>query len=428
MEGLASRLNPAKLAIRIQYWNAKKDCTQIMSSYICAMKGYDMARREVDTTREPGILVRWKLQRMLCTVSLLPRSSRPNRISLEAAVVVHTMCGGNFLRFALTLSFLGLGVGRGERSEPAEERAVITLLQQKLVLSQMHSQSPEERLHDAEPMSWLHFPKAGSSFINAMIHLPGVCPGMDNRTLGHDLLGDCWLTKWKAAVCPNACDPAAFVCPEHPFYEKHPTISNYSAQRGKLMAMFRDPDQRILSGYHDDDNNLAAIDYADYLEEDLRIQNCTYFGSDVPKRNLLDFAESWKGGMAYQIVTEHPVTQTLHPNRPSTTRDQAEEAARRVREGFAFVGISEEWDLSICLFHKMFGGVCEASNFVDTRPSSDGKSADSDYDTSVLMGWHDDLDELVYEAALSVFRKSLISFNVSHETCQECYRHAGFEV
>jgi len=295
-------------------------------------------------------------------------------------------------------------------------------------LSQLHRESPKERLHHAEPISWLHFPKAGSSFINAMIHLPGVCPGMNSSTLDHDLLGDCWLTTWNAEMCSNMCDAARFVCPEHPAYEKHPTISNYSLQRGKLMAMFRDPDQRILSGYHDDGNNLAAIDYADYLHEDLRIQNCTYFGEGVPKRSLLDFADTWKGGMAYQIVVESPVTQTLDPNRPSTTRDQAAEAARRVREGFAFVGITEEWDLSICLFHKMFGGVCEANNFVDTRPSSDGKSADTDYDTSALMGWHDDLDGEVYEAALDVFRKNLISYNVSHETCQECYRHAGFDV
>ena len=30
--------------------------------------------------------------------------------------------------------------------------------------------------------------------------------------------------------------------------------------------------------------------------EDVRIQNCTYLGEDVPKVPILDFAESWKGG------------------------------------------------------------------------------------------------------------------------------------
>ena len=65
---------------------------------------------------------------------------------------------------------------------------------------------------------------------------------MNSSTLGYDLFGDCWLTKWNAAICPNVLDPVKFVCLEHPAHEKHPTISNCSAQRGKLMATFRDPD------------------------------------------------------------------------------------------------------------------------------------------------------------------------------------------
>ena len=45
-------------------------------------------------------------------------------------------------------------------------------------------------------------------------------------------------------------------------------------------GMFRDPDQRILSGYHDDFNNFAAVDYIDHLVDmishpDLDMENCT---------------------------------------------------------------------------------------------------------------------------------------------------------
>ena len=63
-------------------------------------------------------------------------------------------------------------------------------------------------------------------------------------------------------------------------------------------------------------------------------------------------------------MTEHPDTQTLDPNRSKITLEVAQEAAKRVREGFAFVGITEEWDLSACLFHEMFGGDCHAWDFV----------------------------------------------------------------
>lgn len=301
----------------------------------------------------------------------------------------------------------------------AEE--VTLLLQQKLVLRD----GADERRRAAEPISWLHFPKAGSSFINAIVHLPGVCPGVGEATLDKELLGDCWLTTWNVNSCAEVCRSSTFTCPTHPNYEKHPSIGDYAAQRGKLMSMFREPDQRILSGYHDDGNNLAASDYAEYLHTDLRIQDCTYFGDDVPKRAILDFAEAWKGGMAYQIVVDQPKTQTLDPQRASVTRAQALEAARRVREGFAFVGLTEHWELSMCLFHKMFGGPCRPGDFEDTRPSSVGKSADVAYDVSELSDWHDDLDELVYDAAKEVFHQNLLRFNVSQASCQECYQAAG---
>ena len=215
----------------------------------------------------------------------------------------------------------------------------------------------------------------------------------------------------------------------------HLLVTNYSAQRGHLVGMFRDPDQRILSGYHDEANNFAAEDYGSYLVQ-AGGGNCTGFSvRGVRRRPLLDFAEAWKGGMTYQLVSADLIesgqilrrhTTAVDPKRAKVTQADGLEAAKRVQEGFAFVGIAEDWDLSICLFHKMFGGACHADEFQDTRPGRAGKSADQDYDISQLQGWHDDIDEVVYAAALDVFRRNLIMFDVSQETCQECYSVASY--
>mmetsp|Transcript_63238 Transcript_63238/g.148519 ORF Transcript_63238/g.148519 Transcript_63238/m.148519 type:complete len:334 (+) Transcript_63238:62-1063(+) len=283
----------------------------------------------------------------------------------------------------------------------------------------------ERRLKQVEPIEWIHFPKSGSSFVNAITHMPGTCPFVTNHALNEDTVGGgtCWLNRWLEG-CSRVCNVDKYSCPKKP----HLPVSNYSAARGHLVGMFRDPDQRILSGYHDEANNFAAEDYQSYLIEQSTHQiqqsggNCT--GSlvrNLPKRQLLDFAGMWKGSMAYQLTAEHDNTSALDPRRPRVTARDAVEAARRVREGFAFVGLTEEWDLSICLFHKMFGGICRAFEFEDTRPSYAGKTADQDYNTSQLLGWHDDIDEVVYTAASEVFRRNLILFNVSHETCQECF-------
>ena len=81
------------------------------------------------------------------------------------------------------------------------------------------------------------------------------------------------------------------------------------AHAGHMVGLFRDPDQRILSGYHDEHNNSAAVNYighldnimATYFNGGLDEAKCTESLRNVPKVPLLEFAEGWKGGMTYQF-------------------------------------------------------------------------------------------------------------------------------
>ena len=65
-----------------------------------------------------------------------------------------------------------------------------------------------------------------------------------------------------------------------------------------------------------------------------------------------------------------------------------------------FVGLTEEWDESVCLFHRMFGGRVNPAEFKDFHPHI-GKS--EDYDEAELGGFVDEADELVYAAAARQF-------------------------
>ncbi|OLQ00578.1 hypothetical protein AK812_SmicGene16759 [Symbiodinium microadriaticum] len=326
----------------------------------------------------------------------------------------------------LSLLLPALSLASRQHIHREYETMQMQLLQHKLILEGVKERS----LKEAQPLEWVHFPKTGSSFVNTIAHLAGTCPSLGKHAINEDTVGGgaCWLSRWFEERCPQECHADRYVCQQSSL--PHVPIAIYSARRGHLVGMFRNPDQRILSAYHDEANNFAAEDYGNFLIDTSHHEiqqnggNCT--GSVVrglPKRPLLDFARTWKGGVTYQLTADNQTMTALHPRRPRVTRRDATEAARRVHDGFAFVGITEEWDLSICLFHKMFGGACNAFEFEDTRPSYDGKSADQDYDTAQLQGWHDDIDEVVYAAALEVFRRNLASFSVSHETCQECYGH-----
>mmetsp|Transcript_39643 Transcript_39643/g.55300 ORF Transcript_39643/g.55300 Transcript_39643/m.55300 type:complete len:315 (-) Transcript_39643:32-976(-) len=280
------------------------------------------------------------------------------------------------------------------------------LLQRKLVLSGTATEFglPEERLKAAEPLWWFHCPKCGTSFINALINLPGVCPGLALHSVDSTTLGPCFGPNFSTNVCPSWCSGMECIFPPHQ------GLGNYTAKEGRLVGFFRDPDQRLLSMYHSWGNGPGCFDWADTLK-------------NMTKPPFLEYADLMKGGMTYQLTQadQRSTAGTLLDVHRPMTSDDAKEASRRVKEGFAFVGLTEEWDTSICLFHKMFGGHCHAEEFVDIRPTSSGKDASVDYDASELMGFHDDIDEVVYSAALEVFRANIVLYNVSQDSCRSCF-------
>jgi len=87
-------------------------------------------------------------------------------------------------------------------------------------------------------------------------------------------------------------------------------------------------------------------------------------------------------------------------------------AVHRVRFGFAFVGILEEWSQTVCLFHKMFGGSCRPDEAMRYRQGAKrrkdgGVDSDGNYNVSVLNGYVDKADTRVYDAAMEVFQGNL---------------------
>jgi len=166
------------------------------------------------------------------------------------------------------------------------------------------------------------------------------------------------------------------------------------------VTMLRQPESRLVSMYLDQNNTFT-------LE------------SKNEKDNILDYAYLMQGAVVKQLTFNTVDGMLLIP---ATERD-AEKAVLRLKEGFVFVGITEEWNLSICLLHAMFGGQCQASEFENDRPG-EGPSAERSL-ASQLNGFSDKLDGQVYEAGLSIFHKNLKVHNVSLQSCQACFAAAG---
>ncbi|CAK0869524.1 unnamed protein product, partial [Prorocentrum cordatum] len=99
-------------------------------------------------------------------------------------------------------------------------------------------------------------------------------------------------------------------------------------------------------------------------------------------------------------------------------RFQAQED--RLMNLFAFVGITEKWDLSICLFNAKYNNPCKSNQFDSSFHVNSTTEAHGWYDTDALDGFVDKYDGRLYDRALQMFEEDLVRFGVSEENCNRC--------
>ena len=81
---------------------------------------------------------------------------------------------------------------------------------------------------------------------------------------------------------------------------------------------------------------------------------------------------------------------------------------QRLRKGFAFVGLTDLWTPSVCLFHRMLGGAPRAGEFESSRVNRGVNGTGSEkrsgrYDEAQLGGYRDEYDEALYATARARF-------------------------
>merc|ERR1712194_737975 len=109
------------------------------------------------------------------------------------------------------------------------------------------------------------------------------------------------------------------------------------------------PEQRLISMYY----YFGALGFYGVDNETSRA-----WVYDTESPSLREYAE-WNGGCTVRQLT----MDVLEPYAtvPLPTSEDVSVAINVLQEGFAFVGITEQWDLSVCLFRAMFGGQCHSS-------------------------------------------------------------------
>lgn len=289
------------------------------------------------------------------------------------------------------------------------------------------------------PVAWVHIPKTGTSFINAV--MSEACDDNWRFWLGRELERLFWararLSRGCAGGLTSSVDTArkesafratagGLPMPDpHGWYRSppgHTGFGRFAVTNAPLaVTVLRQPEQRLLSGYHAN----------------------THGWREPQQRGLTPLLYAQKlQGCQVRFLTRAGDQCSSRDQPPDTSEV---EQALRTLERFQFVGISEQWDLTVCLFHKMFGGGrttargsplpwwsrCNASHFYNTRPTGvrlaakqpAAAHASTQRDIAELDGFIDHADRRLYGYGRYLFRRRLAEYNVTRESCAPCIGH-----
>jgi len=160
------------------------------------------------------------------------------------------------------------------------------------------------------------------------------------------------------------------------------------------MGFFRQPEQRLLSDYY-----FSCPDGGPEGWTDIMCGNKQVFfrGHQACATKMLTSTDAVEGHCA---------------SLPEPTEADVALAETYVLQSFAFIGITEEWDLSMCLFNAKFGTPCNEKQFVYDSGHQNGSNMTTWYELGVLDGFVDKYDNVLYDRALEIFAHEL-SFSYS---------------
>jgi len=244
------------------------------------------------------------------------------------------------------------------------------------------------------PIEWVHVPKSGTSFALTLLTIPGVCANLPQDL---EVVNSAINT---FSVPPSwGCDTSIVDTERgrmgHWGIELLPQ-GGFEEAKGRFMIMMRQPEQRLLSGM-------------------------LFTTTDMGWNQSIDVFKEGKSGCITKMLTrgaKNNCEDFLPP-----TRAEVEEAKYRLRSGFSFVGMTEQWNLSICLFNVMFNQKCRSIQFQDSRPTNG--TTQVTYDTAILEGFRDPYDNEVFDVGMEIFQEHLRRYNVSESSCELCWREAA---
>eukprot|EP00927_Polykrikos_kofoidii_P056512 TRINITY_DN50619_c0_g1_i1.p1 TRINITY_DN50619_c0_g1~~TRINITY_DN50619_c0_g1_i1.p1 ORF type:complete len:422 (+),score=44.03 TRINITY_DN50619_c0_g1_i1:65-1330(+) len=195
-----------------------------------------------------------------------------------------------------------------------------------------------------------------------------------------------------------------FRYPENPGGHIPIMDNEFDEWKGHWVAMFRQPEERVRSAFHH-----FAQGKGDILAFQQNVQGQHSSMMSLGRDALPRVACERSGGG--QDGPSPSCNKLKDPN--------VQLAVERIN-GFAFVGIFEHFDLSICLFHAIFGTECLPVEFEVIRATHYHENETALAQELVELQKHaDPWDTPLYEVARNRFRRDLAKYKVDNATCNK---------
>ena len=224
--------------------------------------------------------------------------------------------------------------------------------------------------------AWLHVRKCGSSFGTALFHwtdganasptLPvnASLPDCDHNKICRGHGGD------EVSVFVKEYGPVAQWAPDGLWpgpnkghrmkANEYINSSSWEEWKGDFVGFFRDPVARGYSSYNYFVRGHGSRGFTHFNATELQHAHCIE-GSVV--KMVAGQEESNRDEMLGPSDCDRATK-----DGPTIVPDVSTAIARL--QGFKFVGVTSDWERSICLFHAKLGGPCYAVEFEDSRPTS----------------------------------------------------------
>jgi hypothetical protein len=280
---------------------------------------------------------------------------------------------------------------------------------------------------------WMHVPKTGTSFANILIHhsntsLPGdarvsMC---DKNNLMHDKTIDSdrnyslthpylphqcvgaidrlherfpyrsWFPGFFVTEYTDDCDFGAHVPLFDEIWDRH---------AGHLVGLFRDP------------WTLTASQYLRIKGWELQTPESRDFTRPTGAAPLIQSAHYNEGSTTAFMLGMSDGFYDYTDWRKIRSRDFSRRAVERLA-GFSFIGLTNKWELTVCLYHRMVlrDRPCMPVEFVNNRITLLASSTQAALALQAA-NWTDRYDQPVFEAAEGIFKANLERFQVNPASC-----------